>query len=99
MNSENIIKSYDHFKHKESGFFIFVTELCLEGTLQQYVDENKNYGEEFINKIISGLMMGLAALHKANLVHSDLKLDNVLISSSGQVLICDLGLSVYIELF
>lgn len=42
-------------------------------------------------------MNGLIALHNANLVHSDLKLDNVLLSLKDGIKICDLGLSVFIE--
>ncbi|KAI5119138.1 hypothetical protein M0805_005217, partial [Coniferiporia weirii] len=43
--------------------------------------------------ILLGIAKGLGYLHNKNVVHSDLKADNVLISQLGCPLICDFGIS------
>ncbi|KAI5120728.1 hypothetical protein M0805_006434 [Coniferiporia weirii] len=46
-----------------------------------------------IEKMALGIAEGLAYLHKEEIVHSDLKLDNILVDQSGKPLICDFGVS------
>ena len=41
--------------------------------------------------------MGVNALHKMNILHRDIKSDNVFISSEGDVTLADLGLSVFLS--
>ncbi|KAI5114941.1 hypothetical protein M0805_006799 [Coniferiporia weirii] len=43
--------------------------------------------------LITGIAEGLSYLHKNDVVHSDIKSDNILVSSSGDSVICDFGIS------
>ncbi|KAL5504701.1 hypothetical protein ACEPAH_7364 [Sanghuangporus vaninii] len=44
--------------------------------------------------LVFGIANGLAYLHRNGVVHSDIKADNVLVSTSGDALICDFGCSL-----
>ncbi|KAI5119139.1 hypothetical protein M0805_005218 [Coniferiporia weirii] len=74
----------------ENGYPSLVSEWIENGTVTTYLKENP---ETDIGVIILGIAEGLNYLHSQNVVHSDLKPDNVLIGRSGQPLICDFGIS------
>ena len=40
------------------------------------------------------MIEGVEVLHKNNLIHRDLKLDNILIQSDMNIVVCDFGLVV-----
>lgn len=47
--------------------------------------------------IILGIAEGMKCIHSMNVVHRDLKPDNILLDSNNYPIICDLGLSKFIE--
>lgn len=49
--------------------------------------------EEDIKDIISQVILGLFHLHNRNIIYGDLKAENILIKSNGQVKLCDFNLS------
>lgn len=54
-----------------------VTEYCKGGTILNYINENSNYGEKFVSKIIKQLLSALLYLHQNLIVHLDIKLENI----------------------
>ena len=80
----NILKSLDHpdivriiesFNTKDS--YVLVTEYCEGGELYDQV--RNQLSETQIAVIFKQLLSGLAYLHSHNIVHRDLKLENILI--------------------
>jgi len=57
-----------------------------------YIEKEGSLNEETCCHIARELCKGLTALHAYNLIHCDLKLDNILLNTSGAVKICDFGL-------
>ena len=43
------------------------------------------------------IILAVEAIHKANIVYRDLKMENILLSKSGHVKICDFGLSKVVK--
>ena len=83
-----------------SNFFLFndgiieILEYAEKGDLTKYIIPNDNFINEKITfKIFYKIYTGLYTLHKANIVHRDLKLENILVSIDGDIKICDFGLS------
>lgn len=54
------------------------------------------YSEEFIKYSIWSAAKGLFAMHDKNILHRDIKSDNILCRANGDIKIADLGLSVFL---
>jgi len=53
--------------------------------------------EQFVLPVVRQIMLGVAYLHSMNVVHRDLKPQNILCSNDGNIKIADLGLSRYTD--
>jgi serine/threonine protein kinase len=73
-----------------------VTDLLSDGDLLAMVTKNDKLSEEDASKYIRSLLVALEYLHAQNLVHRDVKLENILISTTSdgepRVVLTDLGL-------
>ncbi|KAF0723763.1 hypothetical protein Ae201684_017435 [Aphanomyces euteiches] len=71
---------------------ILVSELC-DTNIRRYVRD----WPEMLLPMVYQFAKGLASLHKADIIHRDIKEDNVLISYQKTVAIADFGLSRTVE--
>ncbi|KAH8255892.1 hypothetical protein KR026_001289 [Drosophila bipectinata] len=72
-------------------------ELCRE-SLEQYLLRCRRVPEERIWQILLELLRGLKSLHDRNLIHLDIKLDNVLISEDDETCkLADFGLVIDVD--
>ncbi len=83
LNHQNIIKIIGVEKTINNIYLIL--EYCNGGTLLDYVTwykktHNKNIPEEIIQKILKQIIEGLKYMHKSNIIHRDIKLENILIN-------------------
>jgi len=79
---ENIIKLHE-FKNSENNFYM-IMEYCNGGSLQDYFNNYflKNSAplpEAFVQHILRQIACGLFYLHKCDIIHRDLKLENILL--------------------
>ncbi|XP_014855485.1 PREDICTED: serine/threonine-protein kinase 33 isoform X1 [Poecilia mexicana] len=107
-NEINILKQVDHAHiiHLEVTYntptkICLVTELCRGGTLKQQLHQKKFFTEDETRKIIYCLADAVVYLHKRDIVHRDLKLENILVKNSPDdnedwfdIKVADFGLSV-----
>ncbi|KAM9817677.1 serine/threonine-protein kinase 33 [Neosynchiropus ocellatus] len=59
-----------------------VTELCVGGELRHLLQRKKLFTEDETRQIISSLAHAIVYLHKRDIVHRDLKLENILVKNS-----------------
>uniref|UniRef100_A0A8C2PR86 Serine/threonine kinase 33 n=1 Tax=Cyprinus carpio TaxID=7962 RepID=A0A8C2PR86_CYPCA len=98
---------HEHIIHLEEVFetpkrMYLVTELCEGGDLKDLLQKNKHFTEEETRHIIKSLSEAIVYLHKKDIVHRDLKLENILVKSFHQgndndmvnIKVTDFGLSV-----
>ena len=74
----------------ESHIWI-VTELCCGGELFDYLVEKGRLSEDETRLIFGQLCLAVAYLHENNIVHRDLKLENVLLDERCRVKLGDFG--------
>ena len=91
---ENIIQCLDSFETNSE--FCLVTELAT-GQLYEIIQEDKKLPEKQIKEIALQLTSALFYLHNNNIIHRDIKPQNVLISASGIIKICDFGFARAID--
>ncbi len=61
-----------------------------------YVRRRRKLDETMARYFFKKLITGIAYLHSRDIVHRDIKLENILISNTGEVKICDFGVSCFL---
>lgn len=95
-DNDNVIKLFNYFIDNEKLYMII--EYCNEGTLFDIIRKNRNGIEDShkLNMISLQLINGLEFIHKMNIVHSDIKPENILIRD-GILKYADFGASFKIS--
>ena len=82
LNNNNIIKLYDFIDSPH--YLNLLLEYCNGGNLSEYStylrDNKKVMNEKTLQKIIAQISSGLKYLHDHNIIHRDIKLENILIN-------------------
>ncbi|PKY27234.1 kinase-like protein [Rhizophagus irregularis] len=89
-----LIKTYGFTKDPQSDIYILVMQYAPEGDLHKYLQ--KNFREiKWINKLyfLEYIIIGLTDIHSKNFIHRDFHSGNVLVNSSDDCFVGDLGLS------
>uniref|UniRef100_A0A7E4UPQ2 Protein kinase domain-containing protein n=1 Tax=Panagrellus redivivus TaxID=6233 RepID=A0A7E4UPQ2_PANRE len=98
----NIIDTYDGmFASNDDSAFFFVQEFCPYASLREAVEAAPNgLTEETTKAIMNGVLSAIEFMHNENLVHRNLKTENVLIFDNktySRVKITDFGLTRKID--
>lgn len=96
-NSLHIVKYYGTFLSEETASIFIAMEYCGGGSLEAIYKRVKvrggRIGEKVLGKIAEGVLSGLSYLHERRIIHRDIKPQNILLGSEGQVKLCDFGVS------
>ena len=68
-------------------------EICAGGDLLNYVRKWRKLKEDSAKFIFKQIIEGLAHIHSMNVIHRDIKLDNILLDGHGNIKIADFGVS------
>lgn len=89
-DNDNVIQCYEAFDYRQR-LWIFL-EYMDGGCLTPIVEERKgNISEGVCSYILYQTLKGLHSLHKRNIVHRDIKSDNILVSENGDLKLADFG--------
>lgn len=87
-NHQNVVKLYEVV---QCGSSVCLVMEYIPYTLSQVI-QNFMLPESLVKGFMLMLLRGLAHLHELGIIHRDIKPQNLLISNSGILKICDLGL-------
>ncbi|KXJ97516.1 kinase-like domain-containing protein [Microdochium bolleyi] len=87
----NIVNFLDAFLRNNNAELWVVMEYMEGGALTDVIDNNPVITEEQISTICLETCQGLQHLHSQNIIHRDIKSDNVLLDARGNVKITDFG--------
>ena len=91
----NIVRLYESFETQQH--IVFVMEICGAGDLLTYVRRRRKLKEDVAKHVFRQIIEGLKYCHSKNILHRDIKLDNILLTSEGDVKICDFGVSKLVK--
>jgi len=94
LKHENIVGLHEVVE-TETAFYI-VMDLAEEGDLLEKVMNNGLSAEE-AKKAFNGVVSAIQYSHELNIAHRDIKLENILITKSGEVKVADFGFSCKVE--
>jgi len=99
LRHRHIVSYEDDFVHVEYGtlepktYFIIIMEYCPEGDLKEKIEVDFcSFTEEWVRTIFVQLLQAVQYLHSKNVIHRDLKSQNVFLAHDGHVRLGDFGL-------
>lgn len=89
INSAHVLKPCSVSRKRN---FLYVATEYIEGqTLRQWMTDNPKPDLETVRDIIEQIAKGLRAFHRMEMLHQDLRPENIMIDVSGTVKIIDFG--------
>lgn len=89
INSAHVLKPCEQTRKRH--YLYTVTEFVDGQTLTQWMIDNPKPDLETVRGIIEQIAKGLLAFHRLEMLHQDLRPDNIMIDSTGTVKIIDFG--------
>lgn len=97
IEHKNVIKYYSSWVDREKEQIVFITEIMSAGSLKEYLRKNPMIRWNAVKRWCRQILRGLEFLHSKQIIHRDIKCDNIFINgSTGDLRIGDLGLSTKI---
>ncbi len=91
ISHPNVVEVYEFVS--EGGVTLYSMEYIDGLNLVSYLESSTDRKFELDIKLIAGIFEGLNAIHTAGSLHTNLKLQNILIDASGVPKVSDLGFS------
>lgn len=95
LNHLNILKFFNYFED-ESSFYILL-EICPNESLSVLLRRRKRLIELEVQCYLLQILSAIKYLHLHGVIHRDIKLGNILLSSQMEIKLADFGLSTKLE--
>ena len=89
IRNQHVLKVFE--PHGRRQCLYYVTEYIDGWTLRQWMHDNPQPALEDVREIVRQITTGLRAFHRLEMVHQDLKPENIMIDRYGTVKIIDFG--------
>ena len=95
MRHTSVVKLFETLETEKH--FLFVMELCAGGDLLSYVRKRRKLAETVAKYFFKQIIEGIGYIHSKNILHRDIKLDNILLDDKGHIKIADFGVGKQIK--
>ncbi|XP_067223603.1 serine/threonine-protein kinase PLK4 isoform X1 [Chanodichthys erythropterus] len=97
LKHPSVLELYNYFE--DSNYVYLVLEMCHNGEMSRYLKERKKpFTEEEARHFMHQIVKGMLYLHTHGIMHRDLTLSNLLLTSSMNIKIADFGLATQLKL-
>jgi serine/threonine protein kinase len=76
---------------EDSKNYFIVMEYLSGGNLLEVIGKEGKISYQRVHKVVHDLLLALNYMHKQNIMHRDLKLENVMLTHSGEIKLVDFG--------
>ena len=90
LDYKNVIKILDYFEDK--NYIFIVMEYINGGNLYSLLKKRRKLQEKTAKLIFKQIILALKYIHSRNIVHRDIKLENILLDLNNGIKICDFGI-------
>ncbi|KAL4133816.1 hypothetical protein PRIC2_004132 [Phytophthora ramorum] len=99
LSHPNLIQLYDVPRPERLSYLedIYLVTDLMETDLHRVIHSTQTLTDEHVAHFMRQILRALAYLHSANVLHRDLKPSNILVTSTCEAKICDLGLARYVD--
>ena len=95
LNHPNITKILEMFE--DDKYILIIMEYINGGNLFSFVKKRRKLSEKIAKFLFRQIILGIKHIHSKNIVHRDIKLENILIDLNNRVKICDFGIGVILH--
>lgn len=78
-------------------YFLIIMEYISGGNLQSFLKKRRKLNEKTAKILFKQIIEGIKYIHSQNIVHRDIKLENILLDLNNHIKICDFGVSKHIK--
>ncbi|QID19007.1 bifunctional protein-serine/threonine kinase/phosphatase [Nitrogeniibacter mangrovi] len=89
IDHPNVMKTYENPRGKQ--FMYYLGEHIVGMNLREWMQDNPSPPLDAVRAVIRQVIAGLRAFQRADMVHQDLKPENIMIDRDGRVKILDFG--------
>ena len=90
LNHPNITKILEMFEDEK--YILIIMEYINGGNLFSFVKKRRKLSEKISKFLFKQIILGIKHIHSQNIVHRDVKLENILIDLNNTIKICDFGI-------
>ena len=96
LNCDQLVKCIEVYEYKDK-IFLFL-DYMEGGDLSRIIlDKRGDLSEDFCKWTLYQVALGLQSMHSRNVLHRDIKSDNILCRPNGDIKIADMGFSVFLS--
>jgi len=95
LNHPNITKLLEHFESEK--YYLIIMEYINGGNLFSFVKKRRKLSEKTAKFLFRQIIKGIKYIHSKNIVHRDIKLENILIDVNNNIKICDFGIGKILD--
>uniref|UniRef100_A0A3B4A7Z4 Serine/threonine-protein kinase PLK4 n=1 Tax=Periophthalmus magnuspinnatus TaxID=409849 RepID=A0A3B4A7Z4_9GOBI len=97
LKHPSVLELYNYFE--DSNYVYLVLEMCHNGEMSRYLKDRKMpFSEDDARHFMNQIVRGMLYLHTHGILHRDLTLSNLLLTTNMNIKIADFGLATQLKL-